>query len=339
MKVLMISPRTSGIGGVAQHVSTLISRLRADGHRVDVLSIESLVHIPVKGLYNPSFTISSYMSALWGRLINGRSYDVVHAHNFPSWPAAGASSAGRKILTVHGLFASQHQQLHGRAAGGLAGWLEGIWGDQASIITCISKGGLSYYQRMGRRTVWIPNAVDVRKMPTEGIRVGDRQVAFVGRLSGEKGIDVLIDALEHIDEGITVVVVGSGRYEESVRLAAKRHGNLRYVGYQSHDIALRYIKGSDAIVVPSRQEGLPTVILEAMAMKVPVMASDIPEITDVSDALTVFRAGDPRALAEALNVGIRRTDMIERAWKEVMEKYSWDIVYRKYLDTYGGKEP
>ena len=339
MKVLMVSPRISGIGGVAQHVSTLTTRLRADGHQVDVMSVEGLVHIPVKGLYNPSFTISSYMSALWGRLIAGRSYDVVHAHNFPAWPAAWASRAGRKILTVHGLFASQHQELHGRAAGGLAGWLEGVWGGQASVITCISKGGLSYYGRMGRRTAWIPNAVDVSEMPAEGIRVGDRQVSFVGRLSREKGVDVLIDALKLIDESITVVVVGSGKYEEQVRAATRRHGNLRFVGYQPHDIALRYIKGSDAVVVPSRQEGLPTVILEAMAMKVPVMASDIPEITDVSDALTVFRAGDPQALAQAINGNIGRTEMIETAWKDVMERYSWDIVYRKYLEVYGGNGP
>ncbi len=78
MDILMVSPKVSGIGGVARHVTALVKRLRENrGFLVDVISVENTPHLPVKGLYNPSFSATSALKALWRRL-KGKHYDVAH---------------------------------------------------------------------------------------------------------------------------------------------------------------------------------------------------------------------------------------------------------------------
>ena len=334
MRILMVSPRVTGIGGVAQHVGRLIELLRGDGHEVDVISVEGTPHVPLKGLYNPSFMASSYLSAL-ARRLRGEGYDVAHAHNFPAWPAASASRAGRRILTVHGIFSSQHRELHGALAGSAAGRLERAWARSADALTCVSRRACEHYSRYARRAVWIPNAVDPEAMPREGITIGDPQVVYVGRLSREKGVDVLAEAAGLLPREVTLVIVGSG--DEGLIRRALGLPNVRYVGYQPHEVALRYIRGSRALVLPSRQEGMPTAALEAMAMGVPVVASDIPELRELSENMVFFRAGDPRALAEAISrVLAEGFPRAAAAREEVERTYSWRSVYARYLEVYRG---
>jgi len=334
LKVLLITPKMTGIGGVAPHVSKLRSLLLDSGHEVDVISVENVPHVPIKGLYNPSFTISSYFKSLCLRA-GGRKYDVAHAHNFPSWPAASVSDSRIKVITVHGIFSSQHRALHGWAAGSIASRLEKRWASGADVLTCVSKSSLKYYAQFSKRAVYVPNAIDISSLPKESIRVAERQVVCIGRLSYEKGTDVLVDALDRVDSSITVLIIGSGR-DELVREAVRKHPNVKYLGYQPHEIAMKYLKGSDALVLPSREEGLPTVLLEAMALRVPVIASEIEEITQITK--NVVSVSHPSALAEAINsvvLGGSSPD-VNGAYEEVKE-YDWNNVYKKYIEVYEGR--
>ena len=61
LKILIISPTQSGIGGIAGVVQNQIKFLKSKGHEVDVISSENTPIIPIKGLKNPSFMISSYL--------------------------------------------------------------------------------------------------------------------------------------------------------------------------------------------------------------------------------------------------------------------------------------
>ncbi len=63
MKILLISPTFSGIGGIAQHVQGLTKFLKKNGHEVEIISSENTFTIPIKGLKNPSFMVSSFLKA------------------------------------------------------------------------------------------------------------------------------------------------------------------------------------------------------------------------------------------------------------------------------------
>ena len=106
MKILLISPTQSGIGGIAQHVQGLKNFLKNEGNNVEIISSENTFTIPIKGLKNPSFMISSSLKAKFKK-----NNDIVHAHNIPSAKAM-KNASGKKILTIHGIYSQQIENLH-----------------------------------------------------------------------------------------------------------------------------------------------------------------------------------------------------------------------------------
>ena len=108
MKILLISPTDKGIGGIAQHVNGLSQFLTNQNHKVDIISSSNTFTIPIKGLKNPSFMLSSFLKT---RSMKGN--DIVHAHNIPS-ALAMKKTSGKKILSLHGIYSQQITELHGK---------------------------------------------------------------------------------------------------------------------------------------------------------------------------------------------------------------------------------
>jgi len=138
----------------------------------------------------------------------------------------------------------------------------------------------------------------------EGFRVG-----WVGRLSSEKGPDVLLDALVHLtDLPLSVSMVGNGRERQSLRARVQRLGIERHVHWHGlvPDMAPRFA-AFDVLVLSSRTEGTPIVLFEAMAASVPVVAAcvgGVPDVVSPGEALLV-PPEDPVALAAAIRAVYR----------------------------------
>lgn len=167
-----------------------------------------------------------------------------------------------------------------------------------------------------RRTELIPNAVDPDEVrggvDGSGLRQactgGDPQALLLGvfgRLSPEKGHRLLLEALGRIGGApVHLVVVGDGAERDSLERAARRCGvaeRVHFVGYQS---AMRdYYLAVDALVLPSLTEGLPNVLLEAMALGKPALATSVgavPEVIEDGRTGWLVQAGNVDALAEGL---------------------------------------
>ncbi|ABL79141.1 glycosyltransferase family 4 protein [Thermofilum pendens] len=337
-RLLVVSPRVSGLGGVAQHVGKLVELLRRDGHEVEVVSAENTPILPVKGLMNPSFAATSALKVALGRL-KGRRYDVVHAHNVPSAPAMRAARGGR-VLTLHGVFSEQVGYLHGGLLGRLSGVAERVALGWADRVTSVSRATAEHYSRIGVNVVHVPNAVDPSDLPGEGERMYERQVVYSGRLSREKGVDLLVKAFRALDVDAHLVVVGGGPLEEELRSLAGGDPRIHFLGPMPRERALRVVKGSDVFVLPSRYEGLSTALLEAMAMGVPVVATKVGGNTElVEDGKTgLLVEPSPEEVARAVRLLLEDSDLAARlasaAKRVVAEKYSWDKVYAQYLDVY-----
>ncbi|UEM22917.1 glycosyltransferase family 4 protein [Skermanella mucosa] len=163
----------------------------------------------------------------------------------------------------------------------------------------------------------IENAIDTEDFRRSGpaalaaergrLPPGRLLVGAVGRLSPEKGFDLLIRAVAAlIDEGLDLELWIAGEGEEKAALeaqaAATGHGDrIRLTGFRSDTVAL--FECFDLFCLSSLREGLPNVVLEAMAMEVPVLATRCGGIDgfarDGSDMLTV-EAGSAEALAGGL---------------------------------------
>jgi glycosyltransferase involved in cell wall biosynthesis len=143
---------------------------------------------------------------------------------------------------------------------------------------------------------------------TDGIAVKDRaggDVVFAGRLSAEKGVDILVDAVGRRAE-LRLIVAGEGPAERELRARAERvaPGQVQFLGRLGKDRLLETMRSASCVVVPSTWfENQPMTVLEAFACAVPVVASDLgglPELVESGVDGLVVPTGDPEALATAL---------------------------------------
>jgi glycogen synthase len=178
----------------------------------------------------------------------------------------------------------------------------------------------------------IPNGVDAALFrPAPRSASGQRTVAYVGRLSEEKNLPTLLDAVAKLAGGfdLRVLLIGDGPCAPALQAQA-RALNLALViaGFVDHRRVPALLGGADAFVLPSFTEGHPKVLLEAMSCGVPCVVSDVNgNRAIVSDGETglLFDPHDASALAARLEHVLAREDearrLGERARAEVLARY------------------
>lgn len=161
------------------------------------------------------------------------------------------------------------------------------------------------------RTRTVAGAKAELGFPTDGLLVG-----AVGRLSDEKGFDVLIRAIHALVKrglDVNLVIVGEGEERKNLeRLAGELHlgGRVRLPGWQS-DVR-PYFEAMDVFALSSLREGLPNVLLEAMALEVPVVSTRVAGVPRlVQDGRNGFlvNAGDLERLTTALSGLLRNAEL------------------------------
>jgi glycosyltransferase involved in cell wall biosynthesis len=169
---------------------------------------------------------------------------------------------------------------------------------------------------------------------------GDRSVVcYVGRFGHEKGGDVLIDAMARVRalgrSDVLVAMVGGGAMEAALREQARVLGvteQVRFCGEQPHAEVPDWISACDVLCLPSRREGCPNVVLEALASGRPVVATrvgGVPELLNDENGL-MTPSEDAEALAAALCRALDRT-WDPGALRATVESLSWDDVGRREL--------
>ena len=134
-----------------------------------------------------------------------------------------------------------------------------------------------------------------------------KRVGFVGRLSEEKAIDTLIGAMVTVLSKIADVrcmIVGTGPLENQLRSYCETlniSGSVEFTGYKEN--SFEALREMDVFVLPSRTEGCPIAILEAMAMGLPVVATNVggnPELVVHNHTGILIPHGDEQKLSDAI---------------------------------------
>jgi len=201
--------------------------------------------------------------------------------------------------------------------------------------------------------VVIDNGIDVSSKPDDAVVSNtfknfmaghDKILGYVGRLSPEKGIKVLLNALKIVnnDHLVGVVIIGSGsQYDElnemTSLLALER--NILFLGYIDNPVS--YMKQFDALIMPSFTEGLPITLLEAMNAKVPVIASSvggIPDVLNESSCGYLVKSGNVEALANSItfliDTPLDAEAKVNRAYRRVCDSYSSEKMAKEYENAY-----
>ncbi|HEV8580023.1 MAG TPA: glycosyltransferase family 4 protein [Thermoanaerobaculia bacterium] len=155
----------------------------------------------------------------------------------------------------------------------------------------------------------IPNATGGLVVESAAETDGGGYLLFVGRLRIRKGVEVLLEALRELRRrrpGTALRIAGDGEHRESLERAVADLGLETAVSFLGTCDAARVrtlLRGAAALVVPSIYEGMPLVVLEAMEVGVPVVASrvsGIPEVVVHGETGWLVPPEDPQALAAAL---------------------------------------
>jgi glycosyltransferase involved in cell wall biosynthesis len=347
-------------GGGPEHVRELARRLPARGYTVTVAGprdgglFDRLLGegVDVVEVRTDRLRPSSLLRVI--RLTRARGARLIHSHG------KGAGLYGRlaaravgvpAVHTFHGIHYERYGPL--RRASYLA--LERALARRTALVLNVSRAQEAEALRLGlgdrTRSRVVPNGVDVDRLPAEalsrdearrrvGVPTAARVVGAVARFDPVKRLDVLVDATARIADA-TLVVVGDGAERHALRARAAAAGvgaRTRFVGEIPE--AWRLFRAFDVVATASRKEGMPLAVLEAMAMGLPVVASDIPAHREVLGAeAPVFAPGAPDAFAAALTRvlgdGGLRAKLGEANRARVRAHYDVEGMVNAVADAYG----
>ncbi|HQV00312.1 MAG: glycosyltransferase family 4 protein [Bacteroidia bacterium] len=167
---------------------------------------------------------------------------------------------------------------------------------------------------------------------------------FVGRFAYNKGIDVLLQAISLLDKTqaaqTNFILVGTGPLYQQLK-SKYALSNVQYVGFADDNALASYYKQSQAFVLPTLFEGMPTVVLEAMARALPVIVTDVGAtamLVDESNGYLIEK-NNLNQLKEAL---IKMTSLSDEAYdklsKQSFEKvktnFSWQAVAQQHYSLF-----
>lgn len=297
--------------------------------------------------------------------------DVVHIHNFTGFvPIVRALNPTTKIV-LH-MNCEWLSQLDERRMEKRIGKVDAVLGSSEHITGLVQRR----FPRLADRCHTVYNGVDLDAFAERaGGTTGDdreRVVVFVGRVSPEKGVHDLIEAMRHVirrHHDVRLDVVGwigalprsyivdvsddplvkeLGRFYErdygeqlTELVGDDLRDRVRFVGPMSHDDVVRHVGSADLLVNPSYSESFGMSLVEAMACATPVVATRVggmQEIVTDQTGVLVDR-NDARALAAAI-VGLldddeRRRSMGTAGRRRVADVFSWDRIAEAAERVYG----
>ncbi len=197
----------------------------------------------------------------------------------------------------------------------------------------------------------IEGYIDNVKVTRENYNLQDADIVLmnVNRLEPNKGVPYLIEALKIVNQELNVklILVGTGSEEEKIKRLIKHlglNGKVKHFKNISDQLMLQLYTLTDISVTPTLYEGLPLVVLEAMACGKPIVASNVSEVPQaVKDGINGFLVPqrNPEAIADAvLKIYDKNLFMkMSKASKEIVKNYDWSriakMAIRKYEELIG----
>ncbi len=366
------------ISGVVHSLEALTGGLRERGHHVVIAAPRysgyadrdaDVIRFPsVRPPHRPDFPLAVPLApAAWARLA-AMEYDLVHTHGPFLMGSVAARLARVKriplVFTHHTLY---DEYVH------YAPWLPPQLSAPAvrryvtayaNRCSCVIVPSHAVEQRLRAhgvhaRMAVIPTALLEPEVfgPRErtsiraayGIAPGRALLVTAGRLAKEKSLDLVIEAAAKIMAQIpaTLMVIGGGPEEEALRDLAERLGignAVVFTGLVPHDRALDCLAAGDLFVHASQTETQGLVVIEAMAVGLPVVAVDAGGVADaVRDGITGYlvpaQADALAAKAAALlHEPVLRASMA-RAAREAAEAYRLSVILQQLIDLYDSLVP
>jgi len=274
--------------------------------------------------------------------------DVVHTHGYH--PDVLVGTLARSMRT--GRVSTAHGVTGGNFKNRIFEWLQRRAWRSFDVVVAVSGPLQAKLVRSGvPATVvalcpnaWSGTAALDRASARERLRLppSGRYVGWVGRLSREKGADVMIRAMAHVSPEINLVMIGDGPEREVLKqLANELNVSSRVTWAGQVQGAGQCMAAFDAFALSSRTEGTPMVLFEAMAAGVPIVATavgGVPDVVSTAEAILV-RSEAPAELASGIDrlfkAAADAATRVEAARRRLDERYALAPWLGRYEEFYG----
>ena len=383
MKILALAwefpPRI--VGGIARHVAELYPEIIELGHEVHLLTVEfgsAPRYEVVEGIHlyrcavahgNDFFhwiaNMNESMGSLGGELLKDQDdFDLIHAHD---WLVGDAAIALKHtfnlpmVATIHATEYGRYNGIHNLRQQYINGKEKLLAHEAWRIIVC------SQYMRDEIQRVFQTPA-DKIDVVYNGIRpekkyhgdrfdrvkfrrrfANDREkiIYYVGRMTYEKGISVLLDAapkvIAKMGHTVKFIIIGGGNTNRLQHQAMSLGiwEQCYFTGFMSDTDLDKFQTIADCAVFPSLYEPFGIVALESFAARVPVVVSNtggLPEVVQHNYTGIVTRANDSDSLTwgilEVLTNPAHSQYLVNNAYKTIAERFSWDDLAKQTVAVY-----
>ena len=319
------------VGGPASHAPEVADELRARGHAVEVVTTADrqpsarpyAVHWASRRLPRGARHVAT--AALIAR--RARRADVVYSTGMLGRSALGVTLARTPLVLKLTSDPTYERAIrYELTADDLEGFQRGrgvrlrvlrLARDLALrraariVVPSESLRGLAVSWRGVRRIEVLPNAIDPE--PSAGDRdelrrrhgIDGPTLVFAGRLSVQKSVDVALRALTQLDD-LSLVLAGDGPDADKLHRLADElglDGRARFLGPQPREVVFELLRAADAVVLSSSWENFPHVLVEALAVGTPVIATATGGVTEIvrdGENGLLVPPGDPDALAGSI---------------------------------------
>jgi glycosyltransferase involved in cell wall biosynthesis len=365
--IMLVSPLPPPSGGIASWTSSILPQLRS-------IADISIIHVDTAVRWRRANDLTGLKRILGGSVQGGRDLvrirsgltrkrcDVLHLCT------SGSLAILRDVLI---LWLARRQGVRrviqfrmGRLPDVIAanGWEWLITRRAmalADTVLLLDQGSISSIKKSvpNVRIASIPNSIDlalvdkVRAVKARSSRPGSaRRIVYAGQIIPTKGITELVEACVMLKEmEIELQLIGEvlGKYRRELESIARRRGDgtwLKFFGQMERYMAMKYIYDADLFALPSFTEGFPNVVLEAMALGKPIVATDVGAIPAMLDSESdhpcgaVIRARDVRSLHAAFVDLLTHPEKAElygqRARTKATQAYSMERIVTQYVDLW-----
>ncbi len=351
-EVRVLAPHAPGLAERETLEGITIHRFRYTPEGMETLAYTGTMAEQVLGSWRGRFAFAGMVLAgirAIRREIRTFRPTVIHAHWwFPSGLLATVA-AGRVpvVITMHGSdvrLAVKRRAVHPIVRRVL---------NRAAVVTAVSRWLADQAGTLGaHRTVQVaPMGVDTDRFHLTGAAStahagGDlaaRPLVFAGRLNAQKGLADLLEALSRMTTPATLQVIGEGDDRAALHVRAERLGvadRIQWRGRGTPEMLAEAFRGAAAVVIPSRDEGLGLVAVEAQLCGAPVIAYrsvGLPDVVDPRWGGVLITPGDIGALGSACDQALRSaSDPLRRdaAIAEMRERFAPAAVADRYLRLY-----
>lgn len=364
MKILQII-NSLGSGGAEKLIDDMVPLMnKTDGIEVEVLLLTNEKNVFGKNLKENNVTVTTLSRKNMRSLLNiidiikfikKGSYDIVHAHLFPTfyWTSISSrfiySNKPKFIFTEHSTHNRRREKFYFK-------YIDKFMYSCFDRIISISQQTqdelikwLRIKQKDKKKFIIIENGVNIKKFNTAkpylkselvpNLNENSKLLCMIGSFTIQKDQPTIIKAMKYVPENVHLILVGEGSLKKQNQDLVKSlslENRVHFLGIRN-DVS-RILKTSDIVILSSNWEGFGLAAVEGMAAGKPVIASDVLGLGDIVKGSGItFKKGNSLELANAINNLLNDPDIYNKVATACFEKskqYDINTMVKKYIDIY-----